>query len=210
VLEVEEDAEGYFRVVLKALERPVEMTPELTETMKKVTGLFDRFMKFTPDSLRTMLSTVKIEDPGRLADTIAAHLPVGIDEKQTLLETVSVSDRLAEVERLLEAEVEKLRVDKKISNRVKKQMEKAQKEYYLNEKIKAIQQELGRKDERVNEIEEFRQKIEAAKMPDEAKEKALQELKRLESCRRYRRKPRSRATIWNGCWPCRGPRSHAS
>jgi ATP-dependent Lon protease len=181
VLEVEEDPEGYFRVVLKPLDRTVEMTPELTETMKKVTGLFDRFMKFTPGlPYETMLSTVKIEDPGRLADTIAAHLPVGIEEKQTLLETVSVQDRLAEVERLLEAEVEKLRVDKKISNRVKKQMEKAQKEYYLNEKIKAIQQELGRKDERVNEIDEFRQKIEAAKMPDEAKEKALQELKRLE------------------------------
>ena len=82
--------------------------------------------------------------------------------------------------RLLEGEIEKLRVDKKIHNRVKKQMEKAQKEYYLNEKIKAIQQELGRKDDRVNEIEEFRQKIEAARMPAEAKEKALQELKRLE------------------------------
>jgi ATP-dependent Lon protease len=127
-----------------------------------------------------MLSTVKIADPGRLADTIAAHLPVAIEEKQALLETVPVPDRLGEVERLLEAEIEKLRVDKKINNRVKKQMEKAQKEYYLNEKIKAIQQELGRKDERVNEIEEFRQKIESAKMPDEAKEKALQELKRLE------------------------------
>jgi ATP-dependent Lon protease len=181
ILEVEEDAEGYFRVVLKPLDRPVEMTAELTECMKKVTALFDRFMKYTPGlPYETMLSTVKIEDPGRLADTIAAHLPVGIEEKQTLLETIVVQDRLSEVERLLEAEIEKLRVDKKISNRVKKQMEKAQKEYYLNEKIKAIQQELGRKDERVNEIDEFRQKIEAAKMPDEAKEKALQELKRLE------------------------------
>jgi len=181
ILEVEEDAEGYFRVVLKPLDRPVEMTPELAESMKKVTVLFDRFMKYSPGlPYETMLSTVKIEDPGRLADTIAAHLPVGIDEKQALLETIVVQDRLSEVERLLEAEIEKLRVDKKISNRVKKQMEKAQKEYYLNEKIKAIQQELGRKDERVNEIDEFRQKIEAAKMPDEAKEKALQELKRLE------------------------------
>ncbi len=181
ILEIEEDPEGFFRVVLKAIERPVEMTPELQERMAKVSGLFERFIKYSPGlPYETMLSTVKISDTGRLADTIAAHLPVSIEEKQTLLETVPVADRLGEVERLLESEIEKLRVDKKINNRVKKQMEKAQKEYYLNEKIKAIQQELGRKDERVNEIEEFRQKIESAKMPDEAKEKALQELKRLE------------------------------
>jgi len=181
ILEIEEDPDGFFRVVLKPIERAAEMTPELQERMTKVSGLFERFIKYSPGlPYETMLSTVKISDPGRLADTIAAHLPVTIEEKQALLETVPVPDRLGEVERLLEAEIEKLRVDKKINNRVKKQMEKAQKEYYLNEKIKAIQQELGRKDERVNEIEEFRQKIEAAKMPDEAKDKALQELKRLE------------------------------
>jgi ATP-dependent Lon protease len=181
ILEIDEDPDGFFRVVLKPIERPAEMTPDLQERMAKVSGLFERFIKYSPGlPYETMLSTVKIADPGRLADTIAAHLPVTIEEKQALLETVPVPDRLGEVERLLEAEIEKLRVDKKINNRVKKQMEKAQKEYYLNEKIKAIQQELGRKDERVNEIEEFRQKIESAKMPDEAKEKALQELKRLE------------------------------
>ena len=181
ILEIDEDPDGFFRVVLKPIERPAEITPELQERMEKISGLFERFIKYSPGlPYETMLSTVKIADPGRLADTIAAHLPVTIEEKQALLETVPVPERLGEVERLLEAEIEKLRVDKKINNRVKKQMEKAQKEYYLNEKIKAIQQELGRKDERVNEIEEFRQKIEAAKMPDEAKEKALQELKRLE------------------------------
>src|SRR5262245_14590637 len=181
ILEIDEDPDGFFRVVLKAIERPAEMTPDLQERMVKVSGLFERYMKYSPGlPYETMLSTVKITDPGRLADTIAGHLPVSIEEKQALLETTVVAHRLAEVERALEAEIEKLRVDKKISNRVKKQMEKAQKEYYLNEKIKAIQQELGRKDERVNEIEEFRQKIEQAKMPDEAKEKALQELKRLE------------------------------
>jgi ATP-dependent Lon protease len=181
ILEVDEDPDGFFRVVLKPIERPADMTPDLQERMAKVSGLFERFIKYSPGlPYETMLSTVKIADPGRLADTISAHLPVTIEEKQALLETVAVPDRLGEVERLLEAEIEKLRVDKKINNRVKKQMEKAQKEYYLNEKIKAIQQELGRKDERVNEIEEFRQKIESAKMPDEAKDKALQELKRLE------------------------------
>jgi ATP-dependent Lon protease len=181
VTEIEEDPEGFLRVVLKELDRPIELTPDIQEQVARVGVLFERYMKYSPGlPYETMLSTVKITDPGRLADTIAGHLPVSIEEKQALLETTVVAHRLAEVERALEAEIEKLRVDKKISNRVKKQMEKAQKEYYLNEKIKAIQQELGRKDERVNEIEEFRQKIEQAKMPDEAKEKALQELKRLE------------------------------
>jgi ATP-dependent Lon protease len=100
--------------------------------------------------------------------------------KQSLLETTSVAERMQEMLRVLDDEVEKLRVDKKIHHRVKKQMEKAQKEYYLNEKIKAIQSELGRRDERNNEVDEFRQKIEDAKMPAEAKEKAVQELKRFE------------------------------
>ncbi len=181
VLEIEEDPEGFFAVVLKNIEREVEAGPELQETMGRVSGLFERFIKYSPGlPYETMLSTVRIADPGRLADTIAAHLPVGADDKQMLLETISPPERLEEVGRLLDREIEKLRVDKKISNRVKKQMEKAQKEYYLNEKIKAIQQELGKKDDRVNENDEFRQKIETAKMPPEAKEKALQELKRLE------------------------------
>jgi ATP-dependent Lon protease len=181
ILEMEEDPEGFFEVVLKPIERQTDVTPEVQETMNRVSGLFERFIKYSPGlPYETMLSTVRISDPGRLADTIAAHLPVGVDEKQSLLEMVPAADRLDAVARMLDAEIEKLRVDKKITNRVKKQMEKAQKEYYLNEKIKAIQQELGRKDDRVNEIEEFRQKIESAGMPTEAKEKALQELKRLE------------------------------
>jgi len=181
ILEIEEDAEGCFQVVLKPMERKVEVTPEIQESMNQASGLFERFIKYSPGlPYETMLSTVRITDPGRLADTIAAHLPLGSDDKQGLLETIAPGERLAEVARVLEAEIEKLRVDKKIHNRVKKQMEKAQKEYYLNEKIKAIQQELGKKDERVNEIEEFRHKIETAEMTSEAKEKALQELKRLE------------------------------
>ncbi len=181
ILEFDEDPEGFFRVVLKPIDRQVEVTPDLQEVMSRVSTLFERYIKFSPGlPYETLLSTVRISDPGRLADTIAAHLPIGVEEKQALLETVSPLDRLGDVARSLEAEVEKLRVDKKINSRVKKQMEKAQKEYYLNEKIKAIQQELGRKDERVNEIEEFRQKIEAAGMPAEAKDKAIQELKRLE------------------------------
>ncbi|HEX6852044.1 MAG TPA: endopeptidase La [Candidatus Polarisedimenticolaceae bacterium] len=181
MLEVEEDAEGFFRAVVKDMERVPEVAEDLQETVARVSALFERYIKFSPGlPYETMYSTLKIADSSRLADTIAAHLPVGADDKQALLETVGAKERLEAVGRLLDAEIEKLRVDKKINNRVKKQMEKAQKEYYLNEKIKAIQQELGKKDERVNENEEFRQKIERAKMPAEAKEKALQELKRLE------------------------------
>ena len=181
VLEVEEAPEGFLRAFLKPLDRQIEVTPEVQEVMGRVSSLFERFIKHSPGlPYETLLSTVRIGDPGRLADTVAAHLPAAVEEKQGLLETVAPVERLEQVARLLEVEIEKLRVDKKINTRVKKQMERAQKEYYLNEKIKAIQQELGRKDDRVNEIEEFRQKLEDAGMPPEAKEKALQELKRLE------------------------------
>jgi ATP-dependent Lon protease len=181
LLEIEEDEAGFLRVVVKAIEREVEVNPEIQELMTRASSLFERFIKHSPGlPYETMLSTVRISEPGKLADTIAAHLPLGVEEKQALLETISPVDRLHEVGRLLDLEIEKLRVDRKIHHRVKKQMEKAQKEFYLSEKIKAIQQELGRRDDKLNEIEELRQKIEAAKMPAEAEEKALQELKRLE------------------------------
>jgi ATP-dependent Lon protease len=181
LLEIERDDEGYFHVVVKDIEREIEVTPEVKELMSRLSGLFERFIKHSPGMpYETMLSTVRISDPGRLADTIAAHLPLGVELKQTLLETTSVVDRMEEMIRELDGEIEKLRVDKKIHHRVKKQMEKAQKEYYLNEKIKAIQQELGRREDRGSEVDELREKIEAAKMPAEAKEKALQELKRFE------------------------------
>ena len=181
VVEIEEDREGFFKVVLRSIETKGDGGEELGELMARVATLFERFIKHSPGlPYETMLSTVRITEPGRLADTIAAHLPASVEQKQALLEAVEPSERLKDVARILEDEVEKLRVDKRIHNRVKNQMEKAQKEYYLNEKIKAIQQELGKKDERVNEIDEFRAKIENARMPPEAKEKALQELKRLE------------------------------
>ena len=128
-----------------------------------------------------MIAAVRVDDPGRLADTISAHLVVGVDEKQNLLEIVSPLERLNRISSILEAEVDKLQVDRRIQSRVKKQMEKAQKEYYLNEKMKAIQKELGRKDEKGNEIDELKKKIEEARMPKDVEEKAVQELKRLEA-----------------------------
>ena len=180
VLEIRE-AEGYFITVLEPIDVKGEMTPEMETEMGKAVSLFEKYVKLSPNlPYETMISTIRVSEPGRLTDTIAAHLQVGVEEKQNLLETFDPKERLTMLVGMLETEIEKLRVDRRIHQRVKKQMERAQKEYYLNEKIKAIQQELGRKDDRGNEIEELKEKIEAAKMPKEAYEKAIQELKRLE------------------------------
>jgi len=181
LLEIENDESGYFRVTAKIIEQSSQVTDEMRDLMKRIGELFERYVKQSPGlQYESMLSTVRIADPGRMSDTVAAHLPISVEEKQSLLETTSPLERLTRVATLLDGETEKLRMDRKVHNRVKHQMERAQKEYYLNEKMKAIQQELGRKDERLNETDELRDKIEKAKMPKEAKEKALLELKRLE------------------------------
>ena len=150
--------------------------------MSKTIGLFEQYVKLSNNlHYDAMLAAVRVEDPGKLADTIASHLVVPVEEKQNLLEILGAEERLTRIASILEAETDKLNVDRRIQGRVKKQMERAQKEYYLNEKMKAIQKELGRKDEKGNENDELRTKIEQARMPKEAEEKALQELKRLES-----------------------------
>ena len=180
VFEIKQD-EGCLVVTLEPIDVKVELTPEIEAEMGKVVSLFEKYVKLSPNlPYETMISTIRVSEPGRLTDTIAAHVQVGMEEKQNLLETFSPSERLSILANLLDGEIEKLRVDRRIHQRVKKQMEKAQKEYYLNEKMKAIQQELGRKDDKLNEVEELKQKIESARMPKEAHEKAIQELKRLE------------------------------
>lgn len=173
---------GFFRVVVKLIPKVSEAGSGVESLMSKVIGLFEQYVKLSNNlHYDAMLAAVRVEDPGKLADTIASHLVVGVEEKQNLLEIFTSQERLQRILTILEAEVEKLQVDKRIQGRVKKQMERAQKEYYLNEKMKAIQKELGRKDDRVNEIEDLRKKVEAARMPKDAEERALQELKRLES-----------------------------
>src|SRR5215471_14378618 len=180
VMEIRE-AEGFLVATLQTVDVKPEITPEMETEMGKAVSLFEKYVKLSPNlPYETMISTIRVSEPGRLTDTIAAHLQVGVEEKQNLLETFDPKERLGILVEMLEGEIEKLRVDRRIHQRVKKQMERAQKEYYLNEKIKAIHQELGRKDDRGNEIEELKQKIDAAKMPKEAHEKAIQELKRLE------------------------------
>jgi ATP-dependent Lon protease len=180
-LEFKED-QGFLRVVVKLLPRLADTGSGVEAVMSKVIALFEQYVKLSNNlHYDAMLAAVRVEDPGKLADTISSHLVLPVEEKQNLLEIFSAQERLQRILTILEAEVDKLQVDKRIQGRVKKQMERAQKEYYLNEKMKAIQKELGRKDDRVNEIEELRKKIELARMPKDAEDKALQELKRLES-----------------------------
>ena len=173
---------GFYRVVAKVLGRQNEPGEEVEAAMSKVVSQFEQYVKLSNNLQHdAMIAAVRVDDPSKLADTIAAHLAIGVAEKQNLLEIISPLERLTRIASILEAEVDKLQVDRRIQSRVKKQMEKAQKEYYLNEKMKAIQKELGRKEERGNEADELRKKIHRARMPGEVEEKALQELKRLEA-----------------------------
>ena len=173
---------GFYRVVVKVLPKPREANGEAEGTMSRVVSLFEQYVKLSNNlHYDAMIAAVRVDDPGKLADTIAAHLVVGVDEKQNLLEIISPIERLNRIAGILEIEVDKLQVDRRIQSRVKTQMEKAQKEYDLNEKMKAIQKELGRKDEKGNEVDDLKKKIEQAKMPKDVEEKAIQELKRLEA-----------------------------
>src|SRR3984893_7012293 len=173
---------GFYRVVVKVLPKPREASADAESTMSRVVSLFEQYVKLSNNlHYDAMIAAVRVDDPGKLADTIAAHLVVGVDEKQNLLEIISPLERLNRIAGILEIEVDKLQVDRRIQSRVKKQMEKAQKEHYLNEKMKAIQKEVGRKDEKGNEVDELKKKIEQAKMPKDVEEKAIQELKRLEA-----------------------------
>ncbi len=125
-----------------------------------------------------MVAAARVDDPAKLSDTIAANLQIPVEDKQELLENFDVLERLNRVAEILDSELEKLNVDRNINSRVKRQMERAQKEYYLNEKLKAIHKELGRGEK--NELDELKKKIDTAGMPKEVHEKAIQELKRLE------------------------------
>ena len=173
---------GFYRVVAKVLTSPAGGEGDIEETMSRVVSHFEQYVKLSNNlQYDAMIAAVRVDDPSKLADTIAAHLVIGVEEKQNLLEIIAPLERLVRIASILETEIDKLQVDRRIQSRVKKQMEKAQKEYYLNEKMKAIQKELGRKEDRGNEVDELRKKIEDGKMPREVEEKAILELKRLES-----------------------------
>jgi ATP-dependent Lon protease len=171
--------EGFFRATVRLLGARVEDSPQVKQIVEKVTGLYEQFIKLSQSlNYDTMIAAARVDDPARLSDTIAANLQLPVDEKQDLLETVDPLERLNRIGDILEIELEKLNVDRNINTRVKRQMERAQKEYYLNEKLKAIQKELGRGEK--SEIDELKKKIDTAGMSKEVHEKAIQELKRLE------------------------------
>src|SRR5580700_11400595 len=174
------DDEGFFRAVVRTFSFKVEAGSQLESLVSRVTTLFEQYVKLSQNlNYETMIAAIRVDDPSKLADTVGANLQLTIEEKQELLEIFDPIDRLTRVAEVLDIEIEKLNVDRTIQGRVKRQMERAQKEYYLNEKIKAIQKELGRGDK--NEIDELRKKIELAGMTKDALEKALAELKRLEN-----------------------------
>lgn len=174
--------QGYYRVTVENMEESITLTPEVEELLEEISNKFEKYIKVTQSlSLDAMLAAIKTDNPTKLADTIASHLNLPTDRKQELLEMFDPAERLEAIVGILNSEMDKVKVDKRINNRVRKQIEKAQKEYYLNEKIKAIQKELGRGEKGGDEFSKLRERIEKAGMTKEAKEKAEHELERLEA-----------------------------
>jgi ATP-dependent Lon protease len=174
------ETEGFMQATVRVVRYTAEPNPQLEAGMQRVTALFEQYVKLCQSlNYETMIAAVRMEDPAKLTDTIAANLQLSIEEKQELLEIFDPAERLSRIGDVLDIEIEKLNMDRTIQSRVKRQMERAQKEYYLNEKIKAIQKELGRGEK--SEFDELKKKIEAAGMPKDVKDKAMQELKKLEA-----------------------------
>src|SRR6201994_2464787 len=174
------DTDGYFEATIRTAKYLAEPTPQGEAAMQRVTDLFEQYVKLCQSlNYETMIAAVRNDDPAKLTDTIAANLQLSIEEKQELLEIFDPAERLNRIGDVLDVEIEKLNMDRTIQSRVKRQMERAQKEYYLNEKIKAIQKELGRGEK--SEFDDLKKKIDTAGMPREVHEKALQELKKLEA-----------------------------
>ncbi len=176
-----EDTTDYFEVTVKELPEQEQSNSEVDALMRSVLTQFEHYInlskKVTPE---TLAAVSDIDEPGRLADVICSHLALKIKDKQEILETVDVRARLEKLLDLLNNEREVLELERKISQRVKKQMEKTQKEYYLREQMKAIQKELGEKEGRAGEVEELRNQLNEAQLPDKVKEKVEKEIDRLE------------------------------
>jgi ATP-dependent Lon protease len=176
-----ENTDGAFLALVRRAPVVNEEGTRLDALIQKVGQLVEQHLRLAPDTQTDALQTaLRNQEPSHLADALASQLRISVEDKQGLLEIFSTQARLQRLIELLETEIEKRQLDRTIQTRVKRQMEKAQKEYYLNEQIKAIHKELGRKDEKA-ELEELKKKIEEAGMTDEAKEKAMQELHRLEA-----------------------------
>ena len=180
-MRVEQDADGMFYAHVRKITSSDESGYRTDGLLQKIHTLVEQFLRVSPDAYTDALhASLRGISAAQIADAMSSHLRISVEEKQDLLETISVSERLQKLVDILETEIEKRQLDRSIHSRTKKQMDKHQREYYLNEQIKAIHKELGRKDEKA-ELEDLKKKIEEAGMTEEAKEKALQEFARLEA-----------------------------
>jgi ATP-dependent Lon protease len=173
------DEDGFFVATVRTSGGQLRPTPATEQLVGRVHQLFEQYSKLQQSLNQEAAAALRTDEPAKLADVIAANLPLAIEEKQQILEVFDPEIRLSRIADTLDIAIEKLNMDRTIQSRVKRQMERAQKEYYLNEKIKAIQKELGRGEK--SEFDELKKKIEEAGMTADVKEKALQELKKLEA-----------------------------
>ncbi|MBT7451704.1 MAG: AAA family ATPase, partial [Rhodospirillaceae bacterium] len=172
----------FFEAYADAFEDEADGEPELEALSRSVVTEFEQYIKLNKKIPPEVLVSVnQIEEPSKLADTVASHLALKISDKQELLELGTVSERLEKIYGVMEGEISVLQVEKRIRNRVKRQMEKTQREYYLNEQMKAIQKELGETEDGRDEAAEYEDKIKKLRMPKDAKEKAMSELKKLKA-----------------------------
>lgn len=173
-------SEPCFMVRVERIEAFASRTPQVQALVRAVRDAFQYYARLNKKLSQELVASVaQIEEPDRLADAVLPHLNVKLEEKQRLLEVLHPADRLEQLLALLQGEIEILEIERKIRARVKKQMEKSQREYYLSEQMRAIQKEMGEKDDFRNEIQELQKRIEEKKLSEEAREKALHELKKL-------------------------------
>ncbi len=176
-----EENPDYYEVEVARIEENVQVTPELKALMRSIEGQFEQYAKLNQKiPLESVTAISNITEPNRFADTIASYMVFQTGEKQDMLDTYSPEDRLNKIIVSLKSEMEILKIEKRVHGRVRKQMERSQKEFYLNEQMKAIQKELGKRDEFKSDLDELTAKIKKAKMPKEVNEKANKELRRLE------------------------------
>lgn len=173
--------EPYFKAEIEEYVEEEEKSLEIEALMRSVNFQFEQYVKMSKKvPAETVVAIVTLEEPGRVADVIASHLNIKLSDKQQILEAIGIKERLERLYSIMTRELEILELERKINSRVRKQMEKTQKEYYLREQLKAIQKELGENDERAAEAEELREKIAEANLPEKVEEKALKEVERLE------------------------------
>ncbi len=178
---VEQDLDGMFYAHVRKIASSDESGFRTDGLLQKIHTLVEQFLRVSPDAYTDALhASLRGISAAQISDAKSSHLRISVEEKQSLLETVSVQERLQKLADVLEGEIEKRQLDRSIHSRTKKQMDKHQREYYLNEQIKAIHKELGRKDDKA-ELDDLKKKIEEAGMSDEARDKAMQEFSRLEA-----------------------------